>query len=185
VDREKINLRSSSSQEWHIPAVLDGHDAGFPEGNLLERLDGEEEVVVGRVAVAAGVGGEAVVGGAEVGGRDDDGGAGETILEILDALDLVAAAARRAALEQRRAQPHRRHPVPVLAQIPETARPTCTPHREAENQNTLGRTRIPLAIHELYGRTIPVTERAVWGKFRASGTPKEKSLCACSMDATN
>jgi hypothetical protein len=93
--------------------------------------------VIGRVAVAAGVGGEAVVGGAEVGGRDDDGGAGETILEILDALDLVAAAARRAALEQRRAQPHRRHPVPVLAQIPEPARPTCTPHREAKNQNTL------------------------------------------------
>ena len=111
---------------------MDGHDAGLPEGNLLERLDGEEEVVVGRVAVAAGVGGEAVVGGAEVGGRDDDGGAGETILEILDALDLVAAAARRAALEQRRAQPHRRHPVPVLAQIPEPARSTCTPHREAK-----------------------------------------------------
>lgn len=59
--------------------------------------------MVGRVAVAAGVGREAVVGGAEVGGRDDDGGAGEAILEIFDAPDLVAAAARLPSLEQRRA----------------------------------------------------------------------------------
>ena len=90
--------------------------------------------MVGRVAVAAGVGGKAVVRGAEVGGRDDYGGAGEAVLEILDALDLVAAAARRAALEQRRAQPHRRHPVPVLPQIPEPARPTCTPHTQQSRE---------------------------------------------------
>lgn len=92
-------------------------------------------MVVGRVAVAAGVGGEAVVWGAEVGGRDDDGGAGEAVLEILDALDLVAAAARRATLEQRRAQPHCRHPVAVLPQIPEPARSTCTPNRRARIRN--------------------------------------------------
>jgi hypothetical protein len=122
-------------RECFIPAVVDGHDAGLPERNLLERLDGEEEMVVGRVAVAAGVGREAVVGGAEIGGRDDDGGAGEAVLEILHALHLVAAAARRAALEQRGAQPHRRHPVPVLPQIPEPARPICTPHRGALVRN--------------------------------------------------
>jgi hypothetical protein len=81
--------------------------------------------------VAAGISWEAVVGGAEVGGRDDNGGAGEAVLEILHALHLVAAAARGATLEQRRAQPHRRHPVPVLPQIPEPARPICTPHRRA------------------------------------------------------
>jgi hypothetical protein len=91
--------------------------------------------VVGRVTVAAGVGRESVVWGAEIGGRDDDGGAGEAVLEILHALHLVAAAARRAALEQRGAQPHRRRPVPVLPQIPEPARPICTPHRGALVRN--------------------------------------------------
>jgi hypothetical protein len=43
-------------------------------------------------------------------------------LEILHALHLVVAAARGATLEQRRAQPHRRHPVPALPQIPEPTR---------------------------------------------------------------
>lgn len=125
--RLKIAAIKGCSQESNVPAVLDGHHAGLPERNLLEGLDGEEEMVVGRVADAAGVGGETEVRGAEVGGRDDDGGSGEAILEVIHALHLVAAAARRAALEQRRAQPHRRHPVPVLPQIPEPARATCNP----------------------------------------------------------
>ena len=83
--------------------------------------------MVGRVADAAGVGGEAAVGRAEVGGGDDDGGAGQAVLEVLDAPDLVAAAAGGAAVEERRAEPHRGHPVPELPQIPEPARPACTP----------------------------------------------------------
>lgn len=123
-------------------------------------------MVVGRVADAAGVGRKAVVGGAEVGCRDDDGGAGEAVLEILHALHLVATAARRAALEQRRAQPHRRHPVPVLPQIPEPARPTCTPHTKAQiNYVRMDRTRTPQAIQELYEQRILVTERAACRNF--------------------
>jgi len=71
-EEKKSQIQQQQNKQWHVPAVLDGHDAGLPERNLLKRLDGEEEMVVGRVAVAAGVGGEAVVWGAEVGGRDDD-----------------------------------------------------------------------------------------------------------------
>lgn len=64
------------------------------------------------------------LGDREISSCDDNGGAGEAVLEVLHALDLVAAAAGGAALEQRRAQPHRRHPVPVLPQIPEPTRAT-------------------------------------------------------------
>jgi hypothetical protein len=66
-----------------------------------------------RVAVAIGVGREVVVGGAEIGGHDDDGGVGEAVRGILHTLHLIAVAAHCAALEQRGAQPHYRHPVPL------------------------------------------------------------------------
>lgn len=144
-------------------------------------------MVVGRVAVAAGVGGKAVVWGAEVGRRDDDGGAGEAVLEILDALDLVAAAARRAALEQRRAQPHRRHPVPVLPQIPEPAGPTCRTHSRARIRNKAS-TGTPCGRNQ--SRTVRThnSGNATCGSGGISfqGHPEgEIFMCACSIDTTN
>lgn len=79
-------------------------------------------MAVGRVAVAAAVRGEAVVGRAEVGGGDDDRGAGDAPPQILHAADLEAGPAGLAALEQRLAQTCRRQPVPALHQIAVPAR---------------------------------------------------------------
>lgn len=81
-------------------AVLDGHVGGLPDGDLLEGLDGEDEVGVRGVALAAAVGVEGEVGGAEVGGGDDDGGAGDAPAEVLDAAEFEAGAADLAALEE-------------------------------------------------------------------------------------
>lgn len=74
-------------------------------------------MLVGRVAVAPTVGGEAVVRGAEVGGGDDDGGARNAPAHVIDAAEHEARAADLAALEQRLAQPHRCHAVAGLHQI--------------------------------------------------------------------
>lgn len=40
--------------DW-VPAVLDRHDASLPERNFLEGSNGEEDMVVGRIA---GIGGK-------------------------------------------------------------------------------------------------------------------------------
>lgn len=105
-----------------VPAILHGHVAGFPNGDLLKSFDGENEVFVGRVAVSAAVGGEAVVGGTEVGGGDDDGGAGDAPAHVLDAAELEARATDLAALEQGLAEPHRGHAVAALNQVAVAAR---------------------------------------------------------------
>lgn len=105
-----------------VPAILHGHVAGFPNGDLLKSFDGENEVFVGRVAVSAAVGGEAVVGGAEVGGGDDDGGAGDAPAHVLDAAEFEARAADLAALEQRLAEAHSGHAIAALDQVAVAAR---------------------------------------------------------------
>lgn len=105
-----------------VPAILHGHVAGFPNGDLLKSFDGENEVFVGRVAVSAAVGGEAVVGGTEVGGGDDDGGARDAPAHVLDAAELEARATDLAALEQGLAEPHRGHAVAALNQVAVAAR---------------------------------------------------------------
>ncbi|RWV80015.1 hypothetical protein GW17_00058768, partial [Ensete ventricosum] len=91
-------------------AVLDGHDAGLPDGDLLKGLDGHEEVVVRRVADPACVRRETVVGRAEIGRGEHDGGPRQAVAQLLHAPHLVAAAAGRALPEQRIAQPRCRHP---------------------------------------------------------------------------
>ncbi|BAS84419.1 Os03g0377201, partial [Oryza sativa Japonica Group] len=58
------------------PAVGDGDDAGLEAGDAEEGGLGEVEVVERRVAPAAAVAGERVVGRAQVGGRHHDGLAG-------------------------------------------------------------------------------------------------------------
>ncbi|PON97813.1 hypothetical protein TorRG33x02_064030 [Trema orientale] len=79
-------------------------------------------MLVRRIAVAPTVGREAVVWGAEVGGRDDDRRPRNAPAEILDAPQLEARAADLSPLEQRLAQPHRGHPVPALHQVSVPAR---------------------------------------------------------------
>lgn len=81
-------------------AVLHRHVGSFPDGDLLERLDGQNEMGVWGIALAAAVGIEAVIGGAEVGGGDDDGGAGDTPPEVFDAADFEAGAADLALVEE-------------------------------------------------------------------------------------
>jgi hypothetical protein len=45
-------------QEWFIPEIPHGNDSELPGRNLLEGLDGEEEMVVRRIADATGIKGE-------------------------------------------------------------------------------------------------------------------------------
>ena len=98
----------------YVPAVRDGDDAGAVLGDLEEHGHGEVEVGPGRVAPAAIVGGESVVGRAEVGGGDEDGGAAVVApLGVVGALDLEAGPAAQPVVEERRAQRRRLHAVPL------------------------------------------------------------------------
>lgn len=79
-----------------------------------------------RVAPAAVVRGQGVVGRAEVGGRNDDGGTPlDAPLPVVDALDLEAGPADDAAVEYRRAHCRRLHPVALAVEVPVPARATC------------------------------------------------------------
>lgn len=55
-----------------VPSVLDGDDSGLVLSNALEDGLGEVEMLLGRVAPAAGVVGEGEIWRAEVGGCDDN-----------------------------------------------------------------------------------------------------------------
>lgn len=72
---------------------------------------------VGRVTVATAVGGESIVGGAEVRGRDDDGCAGNAPPVVVHAAQLEARAADLATLEQRLAEAHCGHAVASLDEV--------------------------------------------------------------------
>ena len=85
---------------------------------------GHVEVRAGRVAPAAVVAGEAVVGRAEVGGRHGDG-ARQARTPGVVAPQLVARPARRAVVEQRRAQRRRVRAIPLAVQVAVTASPAC------------------------------------------------------------
>lgn len=74
-------------------------------------------MLIRRVAVAPTFGGEAIVGSAEVCGGQYDGGSGNAPPYVLDAANLEARAADLAALEQRLAQPNRRHSETGLHQV--------------------------------------------------------------------
>lgn len=105
-----------------LPAILDWHVTGLPDGDLLERLYREHEMLVRGVAVAAPVGGEPVVRRAEVGGGDDQRRPRDAPPEVLDAPELEARAADLAALEQGLAEPHGGHPVPGPREVAVAAR---------------------------------------------------------------
>jgi hypothetical protein len=85
-----------------------------------------------RVAPAAVVAGEGVVGRAQVGPGDGHRPPLQAPprLGLVVARDLVALPARRAVVEQRRAQRRRVRPVPRPVQVPVPTRPTCawSPH---------------------------------------------------------
>ncbi|RWW08953.1 hypothetical protein GW17_00027587 [Ensete ventricosum] len=116
-----------------VPSVRDGDDAGAVLGDLEEHGHGEVEVGAGRIAPPAIVRGERVVGRAEVGSRDEDGGAPSVApLRIARALDLEARPAALPLVEQRRAQSRRLHPVPLAVQVPIPTRPSCTPTNHSE-----------------------------------------------------
>ncbi|KAB8084081.1 hypothetical protein EE612_006543, partial [Oryza sativa] len=88
------------------PSVGDGHDAGAVHADLEEGRLGHVEVGARRVAPAAVVVGERVVRRAQVGGGDGDA-ARQAPLPIVVAPQLVARPARRAVVEQHRAQRRR------------------------------------------------------------------------------
>ncbi|RWW00135.1 hypothetical protein GW17_00036925 [Ensete ventricosum] len=109
-----------------VPAVGDGDNAGAVLGDLEEHGHGEVEVGAGRVAPAAVIGGESVVGGAEVGGRDEDGrGAALAPPGIVRAPDLKARPTAEPVVEQRSAQRRRLDPVPLAVEVPVPTRPAC------------------------------------------------------------
>jgi len=112
------------------PPVGDGHDAGAVLRDLEEGRLRHVEVRARRVAPAAVVAGEAVVGRAEVGGRHGDG-ARQARLPVVVAAQLVAGPARRAVVEQRRAQRRRVRAVPRAVHVPVPTRAACMTDRRS------------------------------------------------------
>ena len=109
----------------YIPLVHDRDDASTVDANLLPSRLRHVEVRPRRVAPAAVVAGEVPVGRAEVGGGDGDRDAGLAPLRrpLAVAGDLVALPARRAVVEQRRAQRRVPRAVPLRVQVDVAARP--------------------------------------------------------------
>lgn len=83
---------------------------------------------LGRIAVAAGVWVEAIVGRTEIGGRNDDRSSGNAPPEVIGALHLVAGATDLAPVEQNRAQRGRGLAIAAFLQI---AVPAGTAHSVA------------------------------------------------------
>jgi hypothetical protein len=109
-----------------VPLVEDGDDAGAVDADLLPRRLRHVEVGARRVAPASPVGGDGVVGRAQVGGGDGDGVAGLAPPGLAGvALDVVALAAGRAVVEQHLAQRRVQHPVPLVVQVVVPARAAC------------------------------------------------------------
>jgi hypothetical protein len=121
------------SRDSYVPAVGDGDDAGAVLRDVEEHGHGEVEVGAGRVAPPAVVGGQRVVGRAEVGGGDVDGGAPRVAPPppgLVLALDLEARAAAQPLVEQRRAQRRVVHAVALAVQVAVPASAAC--HNRAE-----------------------------------------------------
>lgn len=107
---EEVGVARQLEPDAALPAAvdaaeLDGHDAHFSvRGDLLEHGHGQVEMLQRRAAP--------VTARAYVGGGDDDAARG-AIRGVVHALHLVARAARRAVVVQRRTQRRRLHPVVV------------------------------------------------------------------------
>jgi hypothetical protein len=122
---EENVTRSLCRVFFYLLLEEDGDDAGLVGADLLVRRLRHVEVNPRRVAPAAAVAGAPPVGRAQVGRRDRHRGALLAPLgRLVVARDRVALPARRAVVEQRRAQRRRVRPVPCLEQVPVPARPT-------------------------------------------------------------
>ena len=67
-DQTKRGLIERERERERVPAVLNRHVPGLPNGDLLERFDREHEVAVPRVTVASAVGGESIIRRTKIGG---------------------------------------------------------------------------------------------------------------------
>jgi hypothetical protein len=112
------------------PLVVDGHDAAAVDADLEPGRLGHVEVLPRRVAPAAVVVGQRVVGRAQVGGGDGHRRAAdaEPRVRLVVAGDPVALPARGAVVEERRAQRRRVRAVPRRVQVAVPTSPTCRTH---------------------------------------------------------
>ena len=101
---------------WVLPSVGHRHNAGLVLGNVLEDRLREVEVVLGRVAPAAGIVGEGIVWRAEIGGGDHNG-AGQAPLGVVHTPNLVARSAPQPIVEQSSAQGRRVGSVPLAVEV--------------------------------------------------------------------
>ena len=102
-----------------LPSKLHLYNVSLGLGHPEEGSLGHLEVLLGEVAPATEVVGQAEVGRAEVGRRHDDGWAApEAPEDVVHAPELVAAAAGAAPPEQRAAQAGRVPPVSEYVQVP-------------------------------------------------------------------
>ena len=109
-----------------LPPEVHRDNAGLVDGDGGPRRLRHVEVAAGRVAPAAVVAGQRVVGRAVVGGRDGDGRARlahGALAGVAD--DCVARAAHGAVVEQRRAQRRVVQPVAGVVQVAEPTRSSC------------------------------------------------------------
>ena len=113
-----MEQRADQDEACKVPPELHRHDVCLGLGDAEECGLRQLEVLPGEVAPAAGLVGDAHVGGAEVRRRHHHRGAApEAPPDVVHAPELVAAAAGAAAPEQRRAQPRRVAPVPEDVQV--------------------------------------------------------------------
>jgi hypothetical protein len=118
--------RNDGDRSMCVPLEIDGDDAAAVDADLFPGGLRHVEVLARRVAPAAVVARLGVVRWAEVGRGDGHRRARLAPLRVgLVARDLVALAARRAVVEQRRAQRRRVRPVPRRVQVAVPARAAC------------------------------------------------------------
>jgi hypothetical protein len=118
------------------PLVVDGHDAAAVDADLEPGRLGHVEVLPRRVAPAAVVVGQRVVGRAQVGGGDGHRRAAdaEPRVRLVVAGDPVALPARGAVVEERRAQRRRVRAVARRVQVAVPTGPTCRTQRTRQQR---------------------------------------------------
>ncbi|CAL9044048.1 unnamed protein product [Musa banksii] len=110
------------------PAEGDGDDAGTVLRYLEKGRLGEVEMLQRRVAPAAVVVGEGVVGRTEVGGGDDDGSR-EAPPGVIGAPHLVARAAAEPIVEERGTEGRGVGPVPLAVEVAIATSPACNKNK--------------------------------------------------------